>query len=156
MGCANGKKSKLESFNRATEGRGGGAAAGGGEGGEVHNRYIVGVDEDGVGGADGANKPVDNSDGDDLAMYTNISDFKAEKGKKKKKKRSGDDGAFDDLGTGMDGDLAAFKESLKRKKKAPKRNKNLVMNESSAQLPGTELGIYDRNEPKATFVGGDL
>ena len=54
----------------------------------------------------------------------------------------------------MNGDLAAFKESLKRKKKAPRKNKNLVMNNASAQLPGTELGVYDQNETEGRFVGG--
>ena len=146
------EKNKLESFNRATEGQGGGPS-----GVEVKNRYIVGVEEEVGEGGKGieSNAPSLGNNGDELAMYTNISDFKAEKSKKKqrKKKNSGDE-TFDDLGTGLDGDLAAFKESLKRKKNAPKKNKNLVMNNASAQLPGTELGVYDENETKGRFVGG--
>ena len=82
MGCTNGKKNKLESFTRATEGQGGGAL-----GAEVKNRYIVGIEEEEGNGPDQSTSPPGGNNDDELAMYTNISDFKAEKIRRREGKK---------------------------------------------------------------------
>ena len=116
------------------------------------NRYVVSTEEDEGVATESDNTVHKNSDNnsDEMSMYTNISDFKAEK--TKRKNRGGNDDGSQDI----DADLNAFKNSLQMKgKKSNKRKKNLVLNNSSAKLPGTELGVYD--DPSGNhveFVGG--
>ena len=116
------------------------------------NRYVVSTEEE-EGVATESDNTVhknSNDNSDEMSMYTNISDFKAEKTKRKKR------GGNDDISQDIDADLNAFKNSLQMKgKKSNKRKKNLVLNNSSAKLPGTELGVYD--DPSGNhmeFVGG--
>ena len=73
------------------------------------NRYVVSTEEDEGVATESDNTVHKNSDNnsDEMSMYTNISDFKAEK--TKRKNRGGNDDGSQDI----DADLNAFKNSRK-------------------------------------------
>ena len=123
----------------------------------ISNRYAVSSPEDneeeGEINNNVNNGNNNNNNGNELSMYTNISDFKVEKSKKKKKNKQRN--AVDDRNPqDVDADMDAFKNSLKNKKKKGKKKKNLILNENSANMPGTELGVYDNQSNEAIFTGG--
>lgn len=149
MGCATSQQKPGDiRGNNSGEGSGSGFVASN----TTSNRYVVSTEgeEDVATESENTVNNNSNNNSDEMSMYTNISDFKAEK-TKKKKRRGDDDGPQD-----IDADLNAFKNSLQMKgKKGNKRKKNLVLNNSSAKLPGTELGVYDAPSGNhAVFVGG--
>lgn len=140
MGCAQGKK--MAKYDDSM--------VGDSSGGNVANRYVVSVESEDAENDSGAADTFDVGNDGESPAYTNISDFTADKVKKDKRRRRGDDS----LQSNLDPDMAAFSHSLRSKKGlSAKKNKNLVMNDNGNAMPGTELGVYGETET-TTFVGG--
>ena len=155
MGCVSSQQ-KLDQFQKnANLDYDSGSAA------TVSNRYAVSSpDDDDVNDANNFyensgnvnnNNSNINNNADEMSMYTNISDFKVEKNSKNKKKNRNKNS---ENSSDVDADLDAFKNSMKNKKKSRKQKTNLILNNSSAKFPGTELGVYDQSSNKMKFTGG--
>ena len=158
MGCVSSQQ-KLDQFQKNAnqiEYDSGSAAT-------VSNRYAVSSPDDDVNDADNFNETSSNvnnsnnnanNNADEMSMYTNISDFKVEKNSKNEKKKKNRNKNSENSSRDVDADLDAFKNSMKNKKKSRKQKTSLILNNSSAKLPGTELGVYDQSSNKMKFTGG--
>ena len=84
------------------------------------NRYVVSTEaeEDVATESDNTVHKNSNDNSDEMSMYTNISDFKAEKTKRKKR------GGNDDISQDIDADLNAFKNSFNERKEKQQKKKS--------------------------------
>jgi hypothetical protein len=158
MGCVNSQQ-KLDQFQKNANQ----IAYDSGSAATVSNRYAVSSPDDDKNDIDNFNETSENinnnnnnnanNNADEMSMYTNISDFEVEKNLKNKKKNRNNKNS-ENSSQDVDADLDAFKNSMKNKKKSRKQKTSLILNNSSAKLPGTELGVYDQSSNKMKFTGG--